>query len=99
MPETETDAEVLVRFHPQKWVDAPGQAHEWGRRQLISAEERDPATFAVPREDATDAAGAVYPDESYEANRLQDHPAAPDWVNDWGGPYLVRTAVEEDDAE
>ncbi|MXR52942.1 hypothetical protein GRX03_15185 [Halovenus sp. WSH3] len=95
MTGTETESDVLVQFHPQEWVDAPGQAHEWGRRQLVDAEDREPVTFAVPRADVTDDTGAVYPDESYEANRLRDHPAAPDWVNDWDGPYLVRTAVEE----
>jgi hypothetical protein len=98
MSETDVEEEILVQFHPQQWVETPGKAHESGRRQLTDAEERDPVTFPVPREDATDSERNVYPDESYEANRLQDHPAAPDWVNDWDGPYFVLTAVNNDES-
>lgn len=82
---------VHVRFYPQKWVDSPGEAHHRDKRQLIPAQEHEPITYAVPRADATDASDSVVPDESYEANRLQAHPAAPAWVADWDGPYYVRT--------
>jgi hypothetical protein len=99
MPETDANRDVLVRFQPQEWVDSPGQAHEWGRKQLIPAEDREPVSFAVPRAGATGPDGTVYPDESYEANRLQSHPAAPEWVTDWDGPYLVRTAVDDEETD
>lgn len=85
---------IEVTFHPQEWVDSPGEAHDWGRKQLIPAPDRDPVTFGVPHEDGTDSEGNVYPDESYEANRFQSHAAAPDWVNDWDGPYFVTTDDE-----
>jgi hypothetical protein len=90
---SETDAEstVSVMFHPQEWVDSPGEVHDWDRKQLIPARDRDPVTYAVLRDDATDDAGGVFSDESYEANRLQAHPSEPAWVTDWDGPYLVRT--------
>ncbi|WP_135365067.1 hypothetical protein [Halosimplex halophilum] len=78
-----------MTFHPQEWVDSAGEAHEWGRKQLIPTEGRDPVTFTVPRDEATDSSGKVFEDESYEANLLQAHPDAPDWVNDWDGPYFV----------
>jgi hypothetical protein len=92
MAGSDSDAgEVSVTFHPQEWVDSPGEAHDWDRRQLVPADDRDPVTFTVPRADATDAAGEVFADKSYEANMLQSHAAAPDWVNDWDGPYYVRT--------
>ncbi|WP_247730550.1 hypothetical protein [Halovivax limisalsi] len=80
---------IAITFHPQEWVDSPGEAHDWGRRQLVPAPGRDPATFVVPRADAADDDGEPFPDESYEANALRDHPAAPEWVADWDGPYYV----------
>lgn len=80
---------VHVTFHPQEWVDSPGKSHERGRKQLAPAANRDPVTFAVPREDATHGDGRRYPDESYEANQLAIHTDAPDWVNNWDGPYFV----------
>lgn len=85
-PATET---IAVTFHPQEWVDSPGEAHDWDKRQLVPARERDPVTYEVPREDATDGDGRPVPDESYRANMLQDHPVAPEWVADWDGPYYV----------
>lgn len=94
MAETDPKSDVCVVFHPQEWVDSPGEAHDWDRKQLIPARERDPTTYTVPRADATDDAGTVFSDESYQANLLQAHPAAPAWVNDWDGPYYVRTAVD-----
>jgi len=99
MTASERDADVRVTFHPQEWVDSPGQSHDWGRKQLIPAEDRETVTFVVPHEDGTDPDGAVLPDKSYEANQLQTHPAAPEWVTDWDGPYFVTTALaEESDA-
>jgi hypothetical protein len=85
---------VAVTFHPQEWVDSPGEAHDWDRRQLIPAREGDAATYRIPLADATDDAGNLYPDESYEANLLADHSSAPEWVNQWDGPYYV--TVTED---
>lgn len=83
---------IVVTVHPQQWVETAAQAHESGRRQLIDAEERDPVTFVVPREDATDSDGEIYPNKSYEANQLVNHGQAPAWVTDWDGPYFVTTA-------
>lgn len=91
MSETATERKISVTFHPQKWVDSPGEAHDWDRKQLIPAPERDPVSFTVPKGDATDDAGSVFADESYEANLLQAHPSAPEWVTDWEGPYYIRT--------
>jgi hypothetical protein len=91
MSDSTPDDEVSVTFHPQEWVDSPGEAHDWDRKQLTPASDREPVTFTVPREDATDDDGDVFKDESYEANLLQAHAAAPDWVNDWDGPYYIRT--------
>jgi len=74
-PDAET---VTVIFHPQKWVGSPGESHDWDRRQLIPARQRDVATYPIPRTDATDDANNPYPDGSYEANQLADHPMLPD---------------------
>jgi hypothetical protein len=90
-PDGET---VTVTFHPQEWVDSPGESHDWDRRQLIPARDRDVATYRVPRPEATDDSGNPYPEESYQANQLADHPKAPEWVADWDGPYYV--TVTED---
>jgi hypothetical protein len=83
---------IEVTFHPQVWVDSAGNDHDWGRKQLVPADERDAVTFVVSQADGTDDSGNVYPDESYEANQLQQHDAAPDWVNNWDGPYYVTMA-------
>jgi hypothetical protein len=91
-----SNTEITVTFQPQEWVDSAGQSHEAGRKQLIPAEDREPAIFHIPLEDGTDAEGDVYADKSYEANLLQSHPAAPDWVNGWDGAYYIRTALEDD---
>jgi hypothetical protein len=80
---------VKVTFHPQEWVDSPGESHEWGRKQLVPASDRDTVTFTVPRDDATSDDGDPYPDGSYEANQLATHANAPDWVNEWDGAYFV----------
>ncbi|SDR25584.1 hypothetical protein [Natronobacterium texcoconense] len=95
---TDVDHEtgIAVTFHPQKWTDTSAQAHEWNRKQLIPAPERDPVTYVVPLADGTDEAGTVYPDESYEANQLQDHPEAPTWVQEWDDPYYVTTELNEE---
>lgn len=88
---------VAVTFHPQSWVDLHGQSHDWDRRQLVPAEDRDSVTFTVPLADATDDDGTVFADESYRANLLRDHPAAPSWVTDWDGPYYVTTERQHTD--
>lgn len=90
MSETDSESEVSVTFHPQEWVDSPGKAHDWDKKQLIPARNRDSATYTVPEADATDDDGTVFADESYEANLLQAHSAAPVWVTDWDGPYYIR---------
>jgi len=91
---SEADAdgrEIAVTFHPQAWVDTVGEAHEWDRRQLVPAEDREPVTYAVPWDEGTGPDGDPLEDESYEANLLAEHPAAPGWVNEWDGPYRITT--------
>lgn len=90
----QAEGPIAITFHPQAWVDTSAKAHESDRKQLIPAEEREPVTFTIPWEDGTDPDGAVFEDESYEANQLRDHPAAPDWVNEWEGPYFVTTEAQ-----
>jgi len=94
---TTTHSEIAVTFNPQKWVDAPDHLDNGAEKQLIPAENRDPVTFVVAREDGTDKEGVVFPDKSYEANQLQSHSAAPEWVRDWEGPYYVRTKLVDDE--
>jgi hypothetical protein len=96
MNQPSQDGEIQVTFHPQEWVDSPGKAHESGRKQLISAPERDEVAFVVSEDAATDQDGNLHPDESYKANQLQSHPDAPEWVNNWDGPYFVTTSWAED---
>jgi len=94
MSTNQSEPRLAVTFHPQAWVDTSAKAHESGRKQLVPADGRDPVTFTIPWEDGTDPAGDVFEDESYEANQLRDHAAAPDWVTDWDGPYFVTMAAE-----
>ncbi|QLD85686.1 hypothetical protein HWV23_08090 [Natronomonas halophila] len=94
MSDSDPESRIDVTFHPQAWVDTAGKSHERGRKQLIPAEGREPVRFTVPRADGTDSSGQVFEDESYEANRLRDHSAAPDWVNAWDGPYFVTMDAE-----
>lgn len=93
---TDANSEIAVTFNPQEWVDAPYHLDDGADKQLIPAEDRDPVTFTVDREDGTDEEGAAFPDESYEANQLQSHPAAPEWVRNWDGPYYVRTKLVDE---
>jgi hypothetical protein len=94
MSDEDTGPRVIVTFHPQEWVDTSAKPHESGGKQLVPAEQREPLSFTVPWTDGTDDTGAVLEDESYEANQLRDHPNAPDWVNDWEGPYFITTVGE-----
>lgn len=91
MSEGIAESKVSVLFHPQEWVDSSGETHHRNKKQLIPADDRDLVTYTVPKADATDDAGIIFVDESYEANLLQAHSVAPAWVNDWGGPYCIRT--------
>ncbi len=94
---TNTKSAIAVTFTPQEWVDAPFHLDDGADKQLTPAENRDPVTFEVPWEDGTDGERAVFPDKSYEANQLQSHPAAPEWVRNWDGPYYVRTKLVDDE--
>lgn len=94
MSTSESEPRLDVTFHPQAWVDTSAKPHESGRNQLVPADERDPVTFTIPREDGAHPDGTVFDDESYEANQLRDHAAAPDWVNEWEGRYLVTLESE-----
>lgn len=94
MSEVDPEARIEVTFHPQEWVDSAGRSHEWGRKQLIPADNREPVSFTVPWADGTDPSGHVFENESYEANQLRDHSAAPEWVNEWDGPYFVTMDAE-----
>lgn len=93
---TDTRSEIAVTFNPEEWVDAPGHLDDGAEKQLIPAENRDPVTFVVARGEGTDEEGVVFPDKSYEANQLRDHPAAPEWVQNWEGPYYVRTELVDE---
>lgn len=84
-------SEVTVVFHPQEWVDSPGEVNHRDKKQLIPARERDSVAYTVPKADATDNARIVSADESYEANVLQTCSTAPAWVNYCDGPELIRT--------
>lgn len=92
-----TKSEIAVTFNPQKWVDAPYHLDDGADKQLSPAENRDSVTFVVAWEDGTDEDGTVFPDKSYEANQLQSHPAAPDWVQNWEGPYYIQTKLVDGD--
>ena len=89
--------EIAITFNPQKWVDAPYHLDDGADKQLIPVENRDSVTFEVPWEDGTDEEGTVFPDKSYEANQLQSHATAPAWVQNWEGPYYVRTKLVDDE--
>jgi hypothetical protein len=94
---TTTKAEIEVTFNPQKWVDAPDHLDDGSEKQLIPAEDQDPVTFVVAWEDGTDEEGTVFSDKSYDANQLQSHPKAPKWVQNWEGPYYVRTKLADEE--
>lgn len=94
---TDDTPDIAVTFNPQIWVDAPNHLDDGAEKQLIPDEDRDPVTFTVDWDDATDDEGNVFPDKSYEANQLRDHPSAPEWVQNWEGPYYVRTKRVENE--
>jgi len=94
---TDNKSEIAVTFNPQEWVDGPYHLYDGADKHLSPARNRDPVTFVVPWEDETDEDGTVFLAESYEANQLESHPAAPDWVQDWEGPYDDRTKLVDDE--
>jgi hypothetical protein len=53
-----------------------GETHDRDEKRSIAARERDPVTYTVPKVDATDDAGTIFADESYETNILQAHSEA-----------------------
>lgn len=66
-------------------------------RDSLTLNVRPGEWFVVAWDDGTDEEGTPFPDKSYEANQLQSHPAAPEWVRNWEGPYYVRTKLVADD--
>jgi hypothetical protein len=74
---------------PQETVEVVFSPQEWAAGYAIAAQDRDTVTYEVPREDATDDNGDLYEDDTYESDQLSDHENAPEWVQDWSGPFYV----------
>ena len=72
-----------VTFHPQQWNEYAGDEY------AEPAADRDPTTFHVPVEDATDENGEPLADATRESDILHEHENAPEWVRDWTGPFYV----------
>lgn len=94
---SDNNSQIVVTFNPQEWADGPYHLDDGADKQLTPAENRYSVTFEVPWEDGTDEEGTVFPDESYDANQLQSHSAAPEWVQNWDGPYYVQTELVDDE--
>jgi len=72
----ESKRQVKVSFHPQVWRD---------NRALTG----DPIEFTVPREDAVNAEGDLYENNSAESDQLRNHENAPEKAQKWQGPFYV----------
>jgi len=70
---------VEVVFSPQEWTD----------EYAMASEERDPVTYEVPRKDAENDNGELYEDDTHQSDQLADHENAPEWVQNWSGPFYV----------
>lgn len=84
MTNTQSDAEeVIVTFHPQEW-------HEYaGEERAHAHPNHDSVKFTVPLEDAIDENGNFLKDDTYASDALAEHENAPDWVNEWEGPFYI----------
>lgn len=69
--------QAVVEVQPQEWVDG----------RAVSA--RDSVKFRVPIADATDDDGVLLVDDTYGSDELAEHPNAPEWVQEWEGPFYV----------
>lgn len=84
---------IECRFHPQKWendyaIELPVHPH--------------PPVWSVPLAWARENK-AIGDDDSYETDRLRDYESAPEWIQNWSGPFYVeilnREEVAYDDAQ
>lgn len=77
---------VEVTFYPQEWI----------RDTAAPAEDHEPVSFTIPEEEAV-VDGVLPADDSAESDILHEHEDAPDWVQEWDGPFYVTTKFVEDE--
>jgi len=82
--ELERSIDVEVRFYPEETVNDDGQEIQ------VPAENRDAVWYIVPFSDVQEN-GGIPEDNSHELRTLKDHENAPDWVQEWTGPFRVTT--------
>ena len=85
-----TDVMVEMSFTPQVWIN--DYAH--------TADAQGETDWTAPLDQVLALCDGVLPaDDSYESDDLRNLPQAPDWVQDWYGPFVVsidnREVLEE----
>lgn len=81
-PESEGgDAEV------EEWVRVTFYPQIWRNDNAVTSDDKE--TFYVPREDATDEEGDLFPDNDWASDRLRRHENAPERAKKWQGPFYV----------
>jgi hypothetical protein len=73
------DQAVLVRFTAQAWIDD----------YAVTVDPQGPTTFRVPIADAQGADGRWLESHSDQSDVLRTHRSAPQWVQDWTGPFEI----------
>lgn len=81
---------VKVTFHPQEWQENYGEEH------AVPANDHESVSFTVPDSHATDDTGELPADDSYDSDLLHEHENAPEWVQDWSGPFYVTAEFVEE---
>jgi hypothetical protein len=74
---------VVVEFVPQEWIESNGE-------KVATVVSREPPRFTVPIEAATDDDGDLLQTDTKRSDQLRNHDHAPDWVNEWAGPFYVK---------
>jgi hypothetical protein len=70
---------VLIRFIAQAWIND----------YAVTADPQGPTTFRAPVADAQDGAGRWLESHSDQSDVLHTNRNAPQWVQDWTGPFEI----------
>lgn len=81
-----TDKRIIARFHPQAWVND----------YAVAVDPEGPVEFDVTdaiRRRGKEEALAIR-DDDYESDSLRYVKTAPQWIQEWSGPFYVEVAQQ-----
>lgn len=76
----QTDPMVVFRFNPQAWQN----------NYAIPVDAKGETEFSVPLSDLPlNSDGELPADNTMESDDLRNHVLAPQWMQDWDGPFFI----------